>query len=104
VAQRALDQVGRSVLNIPPVITVSPISEKRYSPRYLSEDERVRLADLRREKRTMREIAFLLGRSPSTILDLTDECALPLVVVLCSQLTQAPQNCVAFASAGLPRI
>jgi IS30 family transposase len=58
---------GGRVLNLPPVITLSPLPEKRYSPRYLSEDERVRLADLRREKRTMREIAALLGRSPSTI-------------------------------------
>jgi len=55
------------VLNFPPVITISPQPEKRYSPRYLSEDERIRLADLRSEKRTMREIAALLGRSISTI-------------------------------------
>src|SRR6266545_2844542 len=58
---------GGRVLELPPVITVIPVHEKRYSPRYLSEDERVRLADLRREQRTMREIASLLGRSPSTI-------------------------------------
>lgn len=58
---------GGRVLELPPVITVSPIPEKHYSPRYLSEDERVRLADLRRERRTMREIAVLMGRSPSTI-------------------------------------
>jgi len=58
---------GGRVLNLPPVITFSPNPEKRYSPRYLSEDERVRLADLRREKRTMREIAALIGRSTSTI-------------------------------------
>jgi len=58
---------GGRVLNLPPVITVSPNPEKRYSPRYLSEDERVRLADLRREQRTMREIAALMGRSTSTI-------------------------------------
>jgi hypothetical protein len=63
---RAIRSGGR-VLNIPPVINVSPVPGKRYSPRYLSEDERVRLADLRREKRTMRQIAALLGRSPSTI-------------------------------------
>jgi IS30 family transposase len=56
---------GGRVLNLPPVIT--SVAEKRYSPRYLSEDERVRLADLRRERRPMREIAVLLGRSPSTI-------------------------------------
>src|SRR5664280_2327569 len=58
---------GGRVLNLPPVINFSPNPEKRYSPRYLSEDERVRLADLRREKHTMREIAALMGRSPSTV-------------------------------------
>lgn len=56
---------GGLVLDLPPVITTAP--QKRYSARYLSEDERVRLADLRREGRTMREIAALMGRSPSTI-------------------------------------
>ncbi len=58
---------GGRVLNLPPVITVSPNPEKLYSPRYLSEDERLRLADLRRERRTMREISALMGRSISTI-------------------------------------
>ena len=58
---------GGRVLDLPPVITPIALTVKRYSPRYLSEDERVRLADLRREERTMREIAALLGRSPSTI-------------------------------------
>jgi len=58
---------GGRVLNLPPVITVSPNPEKRYSPRYLSEDERVRLADLRQERHTMREIATVMGRSLSTI-------------------------------------
>ena len=58
---------GGRVLNLPPVITVTHDHEKRYSPRYLSEDERIRLTDLRRERRTMREIAALMGRSPSTI-------------------------------------
>src|ERR1035437_7161956 len=58
---------GGRVLNLPPVITFSPNPQKRYSPRYLSEDERVCLADLRREKRTMSEIAALIGRSTSTI-------------------------------------
>lgn len=37
------------------------------SSRYLSEDERIRIADLRREKRSVRAIAAKLGRSPSTI-------------------------------------
>jgi len=58
---------GGRVLNLPPVITITHVHAKRYSPRYLSEDERVRLADLRRERRAMREIAALMGRSPSTI-------------------------------------
>lgn len=58
---------GGRVLNLAPVITLTTIPERRHSPRYLSEDERVRLADLRREQRTMREIATLLGRSASTI-------------------------------------
>ena len=58
---------GGRMLNLPPVITVIPAPAKRYSPRYLSEDERIRLADLRRERRTLREIGVLMGRSPSTI-------------------------------------
>jgi len=58
---------GGRVLNLAPVITVTSVPEKRYSVRYLSEDERVRLADLRREGHTMREIAALMGRSPSTV-------------------------------------
>ncbi len=58
---------GGRVLHVLPVITLTPVHEKRYSPRCLSEDERVRLADLRREQRTLREIAVLMGRSPSTI-------------------------------------
>lgn len=56
---------GGRVLDLPPVITTAP--PKRHSARYLSEDERVRLADLRREGRTMREIAALMARSPATI-------------------------------------
>jgi IS30 family transposase len=58
---------GGRVLNLAPVITVTSVPAKRYSARYLSEDERVRLADLRREGHTMREIAALMGRSPSTV-------------------------------------
>jgi IS30 family transposase len=56
---------GGRVLDLPPVITA--VAERHYSPRYLSEDERVRLADLHREGRTMRDIAALMGRSASTI-------------------------------------
>lgn len=36
---------GRSVIDLPPEIT--PVPAKLYSPRYLSEDERIQLADLR---------------------------------------------------------
>jgi transposase, IS30 family len=56
---------GGRMLDLPPVINLRP--EKRYSPRYLSEDERIRLADLRREKLSIRAIATLMDRSPSTI-------------------------------------
>jgi hypothetical protein len=58
---------GGRVIDLPPVITSIALAVNRYSPRYLSEDERIRLADLRREKRTMRDIAVLMRRSPSTI-------------------------------------
>lgn len=42
-------------------------AEKPISTRYLSEDERVAIADLRRAKLGVRDIASELGRSPSTI-------------------------------------
>ncbi len=48
---------GGRVVDLPPVIAPEARAAKRYSPRCLSEDERVRLADLRREGRTMRDIA-----------------------------------------------
>lgn len=53
------------VLHYPPVINVAPA--KPYSTRYLQEEERLRLADLRREGHTIRRIAAMLGRTPSTI-------------------------------------
>lgn len=56
---------GGRMLDLPPVINPRP--DKRYSPRYLSEDERIRLADLRRERLSNRAIADLMDRSPSTI-------------------------------------
>ncbi|HJT02293.1 MAG TPA: helix-turn-helix domain-containing protein [Pseudonocardiaceae bacterium] len=45
------------------------ISSRRreVSPRYLSEEERVRIADLHREGLAVRAIAAELGRSPATI-------------------------------------
>lgn len=62
---RAIRYADGRVLKLGPVITTT--GPKEYSPRYLSEDERIRLADLRREKRTIRDIGRLMGRSPSTI-------------------------------------
>ncbi len=56
---------GGRMLELPPVIDVP--APKVYSPRYLSQEERIRLADLRREDRSLREIAILMGRSASTI-------------------------------------
>lgn len=52
-------------LHYPPVIAVKPA--RTYSPRYLGEEERLRLADLHREGHTMRHIAKLMGRAPSII-------------------------------------
>jgi IS30 family transposase len=46
---------------------ITAIAERHYSSGYLSEGERVRLADLHREGRTMRDIAALMGRSAATI-------------------------------------
>jgi IS30 family transposase len=55
------------VYEIAPVLDAPKVKAKEYSPRYLSEEERLRLADLRREPKTQRQIALLMGRSPSTI-------------------------------------
>ncbi|MPY79744.1 MAG: helix-turn-helix domain-containing protein [Actinophytocola sp.] len=48
----------------PPVINTQ---KREISPRFLSEDERILIADRRKAGRTMREIADELGRSPSTV-------------------------------------
>jgi hypothetical protein len=64
-AERQAARVRRRVLDLAPVITTAPT--KQYSPRYLSEDERVHLADMRREGRPIRDAAALMARSPSTI-------------------------------------
>lgn len=63
---------GRSVLNTageaveyPPVCLPTP--PKPRHPRYLSLAERNMIADLRREQRTVRQIAAEIGRSPSTV-------------------------------------
>jgi transposase, IS30 family len=51
-------------LHYPPVTTTR---KAEISPRFLSEDERVRIADLQRHGRSVRAIAVGLGRSPSTV-------------------------------------
>ena len=57
-------QDGR-VLHYAPVILLKPA--KPSSPRYLSLDERVRIADLHREGHSLRAIGRLMGRPASTI-------------------------------------
>jgi transposase len=64
-------RLGRTIRNsageavhYPPVHILTP--PKRH-PRYLSLDERMVIADLRRERRSVREIAGELGRSPATV-------------------------------------
>lgn len=51
-------------LHYPPVINAA---KREISDRYLSEEERIRIADLRRAGLGVRTIATELGRSPSTI-------------------------------------
>ncbi|MGB6582021.1 MAG: helix-turn-helix domain-containing protein, partial [Streptosporangiaceae bacterium] len=53
-------------LHYPPVVTTGAV-KREISPRYLSEDERVQIADLRQAGAGVRAIAERLGRSPSTI-------------------------------------
>src|SRR6516225_8726652 len=53
-------------LHYPAVVTTGAV-RREISPRYLSEDERVQIADLRQAGAGVRAIARRLGRSPSTI-------------------------------------
>jgi len=53
-------------LHYPAVVTRGAV-RREISPRYLSEDERVQIADLRQAGAGVRAIAGRLGRSPSTI-------------------------------------
>ena len=48
------------------VVTTGAV-RREVSPRYLSEDERVQIADLRQGGAGVRAIAERLGRSPSTV-------------------------------------
>ena len=61
---RTITSCGGRRVHYPPVIGAR---KAEISPRYLSEDERVRIADLRRAGLGVRAIAGQVGRSPSTI-------------------------------------
>jgi IS30 family transposase len=63
---------GRTILNTageavqyPPVHVPTP--PKPRHPRYLSLAERTMICDLRRDRKTLRQIAQAIGRSPSTV-------------------------------------
>lgn len=63
---------GRTILNTAgepvhyPPVRIVPAPRPRH-PRYLSLAERTLIADLRREKKAVREIAAVIGRSPATV-------------------------------------
>ena len=61
---RTIRNTAGEAVHYPPVRILTP--PKRH-PRYLSLDERMVITDLWREKRTVREIARELGRSPATV-------------------------------------
>jgi len=61
---RTIANTAGEAVHYPPVHLAPPPTRH---PRYLSLDERMVIADLRREQRTVREIARELGRSPSTV-------------------------------------
>lgn len=61
---REITSISGRRLHYPPVIQTR---KAEISPRYLSEDERVRIADLHRAGHTVRSIAAELNRSPSTV-------------------------------------
>jgi len=61
---RTITRSGGKRYHYPPVITERKVE---ISPRFLSEDERMTIADLRRAGQSVRAIAAELGRDPSTI-------------------------------------
>lgn len=61
---RTITSSSGARLHCPPVVTTR---KREISPRYLSEEERVRMADLRRDGLAVRAIAAELERSPSTV-------------------------------------
>lgn len=63
--RRERDPRTEVVRQYAPIVEVR--AEPVISPRFLSEEERVQLADLRKAGHTIRAIAAVLGRAPSTI-------------------------------------
>ncbi len=61
---RTIANTAGEAVHYPPVHIAAP---RTRHPRYLSLDERMVIADLRWEQRTVREIARELGRSPATV-------------------------------------
>ena len=55
---------GVEVGFVPPL---DPLEVRQISTRYLSQDERIEIADLRRSGLSLRAIADRIGRAPSTI-------------------------------------
>jgi len=62
---RMVRSTAGEAVHYPAVCPLKPTKPRR--PRYLSLEERTMIADLVRAKKTMREIAAELGRSPATI-------------------------------------
>lgn len=62
---RDIPATGGRTLHYPPVITTNRTTP--ISARYLSEDERIAISDLRRTGKTVRAIGAELSRDPSTI-------------------------------------
>lgn len=62
---RDIRATGGRTLHYPPVVTTR--TTRPISARYLAEDERIAIADLRRTGATVRAIAAELGRSASTV-------------------------------------
>ena len=62
---RTVRNTAGEVVQYPPVRV--PMPAKPRHPRYLSLAERTMICDLRREKKTLRQIAQAIGRSPSTV-------------------------------------
>lgn len=61
---RTIRNTAGEVVHYPPVPIAAP---RARHPRYLSLAERAVIADMRREDRTVREIAVAIGRSPATV-------------------------------------